>query len=262
MKRLLRLLTELSSRKFVSIAAGRFAKSRASKRLIPRFAKAYNIRVEEAEKSIRQYATLNEFFTRRLKPDARPLDPDARSLISPVDGEVTGIGRASKGKLLQIKGQDYEIEQLLSGSPRSINYREGYYIVLYLSPADYHRIHAPVSGEIVESERVAGRVYPVNRFAMRHVQSVLARNERLITYIRHDGGELALVKVGALNVSSIRYIEPERHLLERGDELALFEFGSTVVLLMEKGSFEPRANLTEGERIQMGQPLGRLLNRV
>jgi phosphatidylserine decarboxylase len=261
MKRLLRLLTELSSRKFVSVVAGRFAKSKLSKGLIPHFARVYDIRVDEAEKPLAQYETLNEFFTRRLKPGSRPIDPDPAALISPVDGVVTAVGKATQGKLLQIKGQDYDVVQLLGGSPRSINYREGHYIVIYLSPSDYHRIHAPVSGDIVESERIAGRVYPVNRFAMQHIRGVLSSNERLITYIRHDGGELALVKVGALNVSSIQYIEPERRKLERGDELAMFEFGSTVVILTEKDSFEPSADLREDMRIRMGQPLGFLQSK-
>src|SRR5690606_18809828 len=107
--------------------------------------------------------------------------------------------------------------------------RQGFYIVLYLSPTDYHRIHCPVSGKLLEREHVPGKVYPVNEFGMRHMKGTLSRNERLITYIRHGGGEAAVVKVGAMNVSSIQYVEPLGNTVERGQELAYFEFGSTVV---------------------------------
>jgi phosphatidylserine decarboxylase len=130
-----------------------------------------------------------------------------------------------------------------------------------LSPTDYHRIHSPCSGEIAESEHVAGKVYPVNDFGLTFMRRVLSRNERLITYIRHEGGELALVKVGALNVSSIRYVEPRPHRVGRGDELAYFEFGSTVVLLTEDGTFEPGTDLGTGDIVRMGQRLGTLISR-
>lgn len=257
-KPLYRLLTELSSRKWVSQLTGKFAKSRMSKSLIPRFAKAYGIRIEDAEKPLSEYETLNEFFTRRLKPHLRPIDPAPSVVISPVDALITGVGRIESGLIVNVKGQDYSIEELLNHSPRTMNYTHGYYYVLYLSPTDYHRIHAPVSGTIIEKEHIPGKVYPVNEFGLRHMRRVLSRNERLITYIQHEHGEIAVVKVGALNVSSIRYVESLPKKLERGDDLAYFEFGSTVVLLMENGTFEPRADVKLGDKVRMGQALGRL----
>ncbi|WP_276354142.1 archaetidylserine decarboxylase [Cohnella caldifontis] len=260
-RRLLRAMTELSSRKFVSRLTGSFAKSAFSRRLIPRFAATYRIAVEEAEKRLEEYGTLNEFFTRRLKPGSRPIDEAVDTLVSPVDARITACGPIRDGLLLQIKGQDYTLDELLNGSPRTRQYRHGYYWVLYLSPTDYHRIHSPCAGEIVETEHVPGKVYPVNEFGLTFMRRVLSRNERLVTYIRHEGGELAVVKVGALNVSSIRYVEPLPARLGRGDELAYFEFGSTVVLLTEDGTVEPRTDLKAGDTVRMGHRLGTLARK-
>lgn len=258
-KPLFRLMTELSSRKWVSRVTGSLAKSKLSRGFIPRFAKAYNIRVEEAEKPIHEYGSLNDFFTRRLKPGLRPIDEGTDTLVSPVDALITGMGPVHEGAILNVKGQDYTIEELLNRSPRVVNYKEGFCFVLYLSPTDYHRIHAPAAGEVLESEHVPGKVYPVNEFGLTQMKRVLSRNERLITFLREEAGEIAVVKVGALNVSSIRYVEPLPQRVERGGELAYFEFGSTVVLLTENGIFEPRSDLKVGSKVRMGEALGRLL---
>ncbi|WP_028611906.1 archaetidylserine decarboxylase [Paenibacillus harenae] len=255
-KWLLRSMTELSSRKWISRITGKFAQSAASRRFITRFAAAYGIKAEEAEKPLHDYKTLNEFFTRRLKPGLRLVDEGADSLVSPVDALVTGAGWISGGTILNVKGQDYTIDELLGRSPRTANYMNGFYLVLYLSPTDYHRIHTPVAGRIVEREHIAGKVYPVNDFGLRHMRRVLSRNERLITYMQNEHGETAVVKVGAMNVSSIQYVQPLQNEMAKGDELAYFEFGSTVVLLMEDGTFTPRGDIMPGVKVRMGELLG------
>jgi phosphatidylserine decarboxylase len=260
-RRFLRALTELSSRKWVSRITGAFAKSAFSRRLIRKFAEVYRIPLEEAEKHPDQYKSLNEFFTRRLKPGSRPIDMSEHALISPVDARITACGPIRDGMLMQIKGQNYTLEELLNGSPRLPQYRNGYFWVLYLSPTDYHRIHAPCDGDVMETEHVPGRVYPVNEFGLTFMKRVLSRNERLITYIRHEMGELAVIKVGALNVSSIRYVEPIPKKLTRGEELAYFEFGSTVVLLAENGTTVPRSDINAGDTVKMGTRLASLTNR-
>lgn len=256
MKPFFRLFTELSSRKCISKLTGSFAKTSLSKMLIPYFIKTYQIQVDEAEKTISEYRSLNEFFTRKLKHGARSIDEAPSSLISPVDAMIMGIGQFRDGEKMMIKGQHYSASELLNESPRIVNYKNGIYIVLYLSPADYHRIHAPVSGKIMEKDAVQGKVYPVHDTSLKYMKKVLSRNERLITYIAHEFGEIAVVKVGAMNVSSIRYAEPLPDTVEKGEELATFEFGSTVVLCMEHGTFKPRIELKEGDHVQMGQPLG------
>lgn len=261
-KPLFRLMTELSSRKSISQLTGAFAKSKASRRLIPWFARTYGIRVEDAERQVRDYQSLNDFFTRRLKPGLRPIDQGADVLVSPVDALVTGIGRIQEGQMLQVKGQDYTVEELLNQSPRTVSYTNGFFMVLYLSPTDYHRIHSPVAGKILEKEHIPGRVYPVNDFGLVHMKRVLSRNERLVTYVQHEFGELAVVKVGAMNVSSIQYVSPLPDHLDRGGELAYFEFGSTVVLLFENGTFEPKPGLGLGSKVKMGEALGLLHART
>jgi phosphatidylserine decarboxylase len=262
MNTLFRLMTELSSRKSISRLTGTFAKSRWSRFFIPFFAKTYQIRIEDAEHPIDTYRSLNEFFTRRLKSGLRPLAENASHAISPVDGLITGMGTIEQGVMLHIKGQNYTVKELLNGHTRFDTYLHGYYIVLYLSPQDYHRIHAPVSGHILETEHVLGKVYPVNDFGLTHMRQVLSRNERLITYIKHPAGEVAVVKVGAMNVSSIKYVEPLPNQIQRGDELAYFEFGSTVVILFENNSFELASDLQIGKKVHMGQSLGSLISNV
>jgi len=253
-----RLLTELSARKWVSQITGHVAKSKMSRKFIPKFAKSYGIRIEDAEKHLHEYLSLNDFFTRRLKPGLRPIDQGADLITSPVDSLITGMGPIKEGQIINVKGQDYTVEDLLNHNPRRINYEQGFYFVLYLSPTDYHRIHSPVNGAIVEKEHVPGKVYPVNDFGLRYMRKTLSRNERLITIMQHDKGELAVIKVGALNVSSIQYVSELPNKLERGDELAFFEFGSTVVLLMENDTFIPREDLEVGSKVKMGEKLGTL----
>ncbi|MFD2702921.1 archaetidylserine decarboxylase [Paenibacillus shunpengii] len=261
-KPLLRLMTELSSRKWISRLTGTFSKSSASRLLIPWFIRTYEIDPNEAELEPGEYPSLNAFFTRRLKPHARPLHEHPDSLLSPVDGKITAMSPITKGTILNIKGHDYTLADLLNQSPHMEKYKNGWAVILYLSPKDYHRIHAPVTGKQVESEHIRGKVYPVNDFGLRHMRTVLSRNERLITYIKHEHGEIALVKVGAMNVSSIQYADDKVKAWQRGDELAYFEFGSTVVLLCENGTFVPREDLAEGDSVRMGDSLGVIVSKA
>ncbi|KAA9008566.1 phosphatidylserine decarboxylase [Paenibacillus spiritus] len=261
-KQLLRLMTELSSHRWLSRFMGACSHSRISRYFIPAFIRLYQIPVDEAEKDPGQYRSLNEFFSRRLKPGMRPVAEGADRVASPVDAQITAMGEVHSGTILNVKGQDYRLEELLNHSPHLELYKRGFFFILYLSPTDYHRIHAPISGRKVESDHIRGRAYPVNEFGMRHMRGVLSRNERLITYIAGAGGEAAVVKVGAMNVSSIRYTDEEADAWEIGDDLAYFEFGSTVVLLLENGTFTPRPGLTAGVKVKMGELLGAMIRPV
>lgn len=257
-KQLLRLMTELSSHRWLSRLMGSFSHSRISRFLIPAFIKTYQIPSAQAEKNPGEYLTLNEFFSRRLKPGMRPIATDADALVSPVDATITAMGDITAGTIMNVKGQDYKIEDLLNHSPHLELYKKGFFFVLYLSPTDYHRIHSPLTGQKVESDYIRGRAYPVNDFGMRHMKGVLNRNERLITYIAGSYGETAVVKVGAMNVSSIRYTDATVAEWQIGDDLAYFEFGSTVVLLTESGTFTPRPKLEVNSKVKMGELLGTL----
>ncbi|WP_233531864.1 archaetidylserine decarboxylase [Paenibacillus alkalitolerans] len=255
-----RLLTELSSRPTLARLTGTAAKSRGSRLLLSKFARFYGIDISEAEKQLHEYESLNEFFTRRLRTGARPIDPGENSVVSPVDGTVIETGEIQAGKLLPVKGQTYSAAELLGGSPHASRYERGTFAVIYLSPSNYHRIHSPVDGTVIEWDRIPGKVYPVNDRGMRLMPQVLSRNARLVTYINHEAGVLALVKVGAMNVSSIRYIPDDGPpaTVHKGDELALFEFGSTVVLLMEKDTFIPSPAFAAGAPVRMGERIGEI----
>lgn len=255
-KRLLRLMTELSSHRWLSRIMGAFSQSRLSRWLIPVFIRTYRIPASQAEKDPSEYATLNEFFSRRLKPGMRPVTEEPDAVASPVDAVITAMGSIDSGTLLNVKGQDYRLGELLNHSPHQELYKKGFFFVLYLSPTDYHRIHSPVTGKITESDHIRGRCYPVNEFGMRNMKNVLCRNERLITYIAHSAGEIAVAKVGAMNVSSIKYADENKRTFEIGEDLAYFEFGSTVVLLTESGIFSPRPGLIPGAKVKMGELLG------
>ncbi|UUZ89760.1 archaetidylserine decarboxylase [Paenibacillus sp. P25] len=224
--------------------------------LIPWFSKSFSIRMEEAERPVDTYRTLNEFFIRRLKESDRPIDPHPSALVSPVDAAITGIGRIDDHLKIQVKGQHYKTEESLDHSPTFERYRGGFYIVLYLSPAEYHRVHSPVTGTIIGKVHIRGTTYPVNEFGLTKIRKVLSRNERLITYIQHPNGIIPVIKVGAMNVSGIKYANPLAGRLNKGDELAYFEFGSTVVLLLENGPFKFCSNLCVGHRVRVGEPLG------
>lgn len=235
---------------------GYMAKSSFSKFLIPYFVKTYDIRTDEAEKQLDEYKSLNDFFIRKLKPASRPINQDPNVIISPVDGTLTAFGTISNGTIFNIKGQNYDVKQLLNNSPRTVNYEQGYYFILYLSPSDYHRIHSPITAKIVEKDYIPGRRFPVNAFGLNRVSKVLSRNERKITYFHHPYGEVALIKIGALNISSICYEESLQSEVCKGDPLAYFEFGSTVVLLLEKDMFEFHSSLRTDQQVFMGQALG------
>ncbi len=257
-----RLLTELSSRKWLSQGTGAFAKSKFSRLFIKRFAQTYQIHVAEAEHPLTTYESLNHFFTRRLKHGARPVDSTAEAVVSPVDAVITGMGAIHGDRILNVKGQEYSVRELLQDDARAAQFGDGFFFVLYLSPRDYHRIHCPADGTVTGRRHLPGKVYPVNQFGLRHMKRVLSRNERLITYIRANfggagGRDVAVVKVGALNVSSIQYVEPQHETLHRGAELAYFEFGSTIVLLLQKDAFQPAEQLELGSTVVMGQALGR-----
>lgn len=257
-KQLLRLMTELSSHRWLSRLMGTFSHSKLSRFLIPVFIRTYHIPFAEAEKDHGEYHTLNEFFSRRLKPGMRPIASEADALVSPVDATITAMGDISCGTIMNVKGQDYKLEELLNHSPHLELYKKGFFFVLYLSPTDYHRIHSPITGHKVESDHIRGRAYPVNDFGMTHMNGVLSRNERLITYIAGSCGEVAVVKVGAMNVSSIRYTDDNAEAWQMGDDLAYFEFGSTVVLLTESATFTPRPDLELNTKVKMGERLGTL----
>ncbi|HEY8272279.1 MAG TPA: archaetidylserine decarboxylase [Pseudobdellovibrionaceae bacterium] len=212
------------------------------------FAKVYGINLKEAEKPVSGYPSLGEFFIRRLKPGARPLAEAAA--VHPVDGHISQSGRIHNGRLIQAKGKEYFLQDLLAHSEATKTYQNGFFITYYLCPTDYHRVHAPVSGWIRKVTHVPGELWPVNKWSVENVHDLMSVNERIIVEMATDFGPTSVVLVGATNVGQIelsfdsgfrgnqltlsknRVVEYKTPIpIEKGQELGMFRMGSTVIMV-------------------------------
>ena len=221
------------------------------------------------------YASFNEFFTRALRPGARPVAPGPDEVACPVDGTVSECGPIDGDRLLQAKGRRYALRELLANRDWSKGFEHGTFLTIYLAPRDYHRIHMPCDGRLQETVFVPGRLFSVNAATARHVPRLFARNERVLT--RFDGaaaGSFALVLVGALNVASMETVWageiapggrrgavrlPDAPVaLRKGAECGRFNMGSTVILLFQSGRIALAPAIAAGAPVRMGQPIGRL----
>lgn len=234
---------------------------------IAAYVRFYGVDLGEAADPVETFRTLDAFFTRRLRPGARPIDPRPDAVVSPCDARLHGWGRVpADGTLEQIKGKTYSLEELLGDSSRAEQFRGGSHATLYLSPAMYHRVHWPADGHVEEWRRIPGRLYPVNALATRHVDRLFAVNRRVVIHLASEAvGSLAVVMVGATNVGRIELAfeggegvpGPDRPVeARRGEELGAFHLGSTVVLLAANPALVwtgPQA----GEIVQMGRALWR-----
>ncbi|MBF0236494.1 MAG: phosphatidylserine decarboxylase [SAR324 cluster bacterium] len=240
--------------------------------LIRAFIRAFKIDMSEYIKGVEEYRTFNEFFTRQLKPDARTIDPRRDALISPVDGTIGEYGDIVQGILLQAKGITYTLSDLLNDHEKAREYEGGKFMTIYLAPHNYHRIHSMADGEILHFTYIPGALWTVSAVGVKHIPGLFARNERIISYIQMKSGECALVKVGATIVGKIkvRYSEVESNTpgvspgswklndpypVRRGEELGLFEMGSTVVCLYKRDQIK-WDNVYIGKTVRMGNVLG------
>ena len=235
-EKLYQSLIELTNGRWSSSLLRRFALSPASKRIVPSFAKQYKINVEEMDKPLESYESLHHFFTRNLKSGARRFDGELDTIASPVDAVLEDMGTIQEDATFQVKGKVYSIDEMLGGKKEAERYLGGQYMVLYLSPSHYHRIHSPVEGKVIRKQTLGSKSYPVNRWGMTLGKSPLSKNYREITEIEYEGGRLALIKVGAMFVNTIERTHTG-DTLHKGEEIGYFSFGSTVVLLFEKGRF-------------------------
>ena len=241
--------------------------------LIRLFSWKYGFNLEESSKQVSEYKNFNEFFTRKLLPDVRTLDPDKEAVLSPVDGILGESGVISNEILIQAKGLEYRLADLLKDSEKSKLYDGGIFITIYLAPYNYHRIHSMVSGEVSQFFYIPGDLWTVSPIGVHHVPGLFARNERLITFFETDKGECAIVKIGATVVGRIRVVYHDitsnkfgatfqKSVLEtplsveRGDEVGLFELGSTVICLFPPGQIELN-DLKIDQEILLGQAIGK-----
>jgi phosphatidylserine decarboxylase len=246
--------------------------------LIAGFTRLYRVDADEAAVRDRSgYASFNAFFTRALKDGARPVAGDADAIASPVDGTVTEFGRLDHDRLMQAKGRSYSVQTLLSEQKELLEpFEGGQFLTIYLAPHDYHRVHAPLAGQLDRARYIPGRRFAVNLKTAAAIDQLFCRNERVALWLSTPAGYAVLVMVGALNVSSLstaltgeiasggeRLISPDAPLrLARGDELGRFNLGSTVVLLFPRDVAEWSDALEPGQSVRMGEALGRIAPRL
>ena len=223
------------------------------------------------------YVHFNDFFTRSLKSESRPIEGDEKSLVSPVDGSISQIGNINDELIFQAKGHHYTLTSLLGNDTALANrFLNGKFATIYLSPRDYHRIHMPVTGKLKTMLHVPGRLFSVNGRTTRMVPSLFARNERVISIFDTTHGPMALIMVGAIFVGSMetvwsgtvtpsssrkkvtvwQYDENSEIQLERGQEMGRFNMGSTVILLFPDQAIQWKESLQPDSVVNMGQQLG------
>jgi phosphatidylserine decarboxylase len=244
--------------------------------VIPWFIGRYNVNMAEAaEPDHRQYRTFNEFFTRALKPDARPL-ADA-PWVCPVDGAISQIGPIEQDQIFQAKGHHYSTQALVGGDAAlAAQFQDGHFATIYLSPRDYHRIHMPCAGTLRRMVHVPGELFSVNPATARGVPGLFARNERVVCVFDTAHGPFALVLVGATIVGSMAtawhgVVNPPRPgtvrewrydddavSLAQGAEMGRFLLGSTVVMLWPKDTLQFVPDWQAERPVRLGEAMGLL----
>lgn len=248
--------------------------------LIRGFTRIFDVDTAEADNPVPDgYPTFNAFFTRALVPGAREVAAGDDVLACPADGKVSEAGVVERGRLLQAKGIDYALEDLLATDLDDVErYAGGRFVTIYLAPHNYHRVHAPAAGRLTAMRYVPGELFSVNDATAQVLPGLFARNERLVCHVDTAFGGYGLVFVGALNVGSITTpwtgeIRPRRAgvvqeleiaksdvtlELAKGDLLGWFNMGSSVIVLLPRGAGELRDDLAHGLAVRMGEPLATL----
>jgi phosphatidylserine decarboxylase len=217
------------------------------------YVRAYRVELEDAERTEGPYTSFDAFFTRSLRPGARPICPEPDAIVSPADGRIDCMGTIRAGGRLEVKGRDYALADLVGDATEAARYDGGQFAIVYLSPRDYHRVHSPVTGLLSMVRSMPGDLYPVNAIGERHVPELLARNRRVALVLDTKAhGRVTLVMVAAMIVGRITVTGIDRrdvpygtHVLSpppslvRGDEIGIFHLGSTAVIFVEKGAAAP-----------------------
>lgn len=223
------------------------------------------------------YPSFNAFFTRALRDGVRVADADPRALVMPADGHISQCGPIEGGRIFQAKGQSFTVEELLGDAASALPYADGLFATVYLSPRDYHRVHMPCAGHLVETVHVPGRLFSVGADAVASVPRVFARNERLVCHFETEFGPMVQVMVGALLVSGVETVwsgieipaygdritrkdwREQNIYLQRFAEMARFNYGSTVITLLPPGVAELSPNLHAESPVRLGERLATLV---
>ncbi|HEY6643588.1 archaetidylserine decarboxylase [Povalibacter sp.] len=250
--------------------------------IIANFLRGYDVNMTEAVQSDPfAYRSFNDFFTRALRPDARPIAAGDDVVVSPVDGTLSQCGAIRDGQLLQAKGHDYSLLELLANdTAAAATYRNGSFACIYLAPYNYHRIHMPVAGTARSTVYVPGDLFSVNTATARTVPRLFARNERVICDFDTAFGRAAMILVGALFVGSMATVHcgeinppPRRrkapvtidkgigHPFAKGEELGRFNMGSTVVMLFQQDRIRWEPALAPQRKVVLGATIAQAIAR-
>jgi phosphatidylserine decarboxylase len=238
--------------------------------LIQTFSRLYDVNLGEAQRaSPTDYRSFNDFFTRELKPDARPRVGDETTAVCPADGVISQAGAIDGDRLLQAKGHAYSLEALMGESETATRFQDGVFATVYLAPQDYHRVHLPLAGRLIRTLAIPGALYSVNGTTEAHIDGLFARNERLVCHFETSFGAMAVVLVGAMIVAGIDTVwggpaSPYQRLqatdhrepvYARGAEIGRFFLGSTVIVCLQAGRAELARNIASGSQVRMGEAL-------
>ena len=270
-------LTYALPHRLLSAAARRLAYSdnpRLRAWLIDTVTRRFGVDLSEAaQPDPAAYPTFNAFFTRALRADARTPDPDPAAILMPADGRISQCGAIQGGRIFQAKGQSFTATELLGDETSAAPYADGLFATVYLSPRDYHRVHMPWGGRLLRTVHVPGRLFSVGPAAVAHVPRLFARNERLVCHFATDFGPMAVVMVGALLVSGVETVWSGEEIpaygdritakdyaastveLARFDEMARFNYGSTVIVLLPPGVAALAPGLGAETPVRLGQRL-------
>jgi phosphatidylserine decarboxylase len=243
------------------------------------FVKRYQVDMSlAAEENPQAYSCFNDFFTRALKPGARPIDSDTDSIVCPADGAISQLGKIIDGRIFQAKGQSYTALELLGGDDAlAAEFADGSFATVYLSPRDYHRVHMPYRGKLRAMVSIPGELFSVNTVTAENVPRLFARNERAVAIFDTDIGPMAVVLVGAMIVAGIETVwdgqiapfasrdlatslYPYQNItLNKGDEMGRFKLGSTAIVLFAKDKMRWDEKFRAGTPTKMGEHMGKIL---
>lgn len=258
-QRVYQSLIELTNGKWSSLAIQRFAKSSISRKIIPSYIRTYGIHMGEVSQSVEAFPTLHDFFIRKIDAHHRPIDEGKMVATSPVDAKVESAGAITSNGTFLVKEKSYTLTDLLGNVEHASKYIDGTYMVFYLSPADYHRIHSPVDGHVKQQVTLGEKSYPVNQAGLTYGKTPISGNYRQITHLVCPNSKTcAVVSVGAMLVNSIQLTNQSRDWI-KGEEIGYFTFGSTVVLLFEKNAFQMDSAIIAGSRVRVGEKIGSML---
>ncbi len=270
-------LQKVAPQHLISRLAGFLAESEISwwkNFFIRRFAKYYDVNLEEAEKNrAEDYKNFNTFFTRALKPGARIICQEETHIACPADGAISQIGKIDSDKIFQAKGHNFSLDALLGSDKFTETFQNGSFATIYLAPKDYHRVHCPSDATLKETLHIPGKLFSVNNTTANHIPGLFARNERLVKIFETNHGPMAVIMVGAMIVASIetswaglltpgtRKVQTQTYnskefQFKKGEELGRFRLGSTAILLFPSGKINWNNKLMPGSSVRMGESIG------